>query len=194
MEENIDQETVELEEEPEETEEETPEPTDDPTALKARLQKLEEKAIAQRERTRILRQELAKFKKTDVPSKAPPKEEATGDLDETQLELLELKGISEDEDIDYIQKYMKRNGLTLRQTLRDEIVTEKLAKHKQVREVRQATPSATKRSGQGSFNDVDYWMERNSRTGELPDEFELRAKVVEAKMAKVSDRTPPWLK
>lgn len=192
MEETNEPEAVELEEEVEEEEES--EPTDDPTALKARLQKLEEKAIAQRERTRILRQELAKLKKTEVPSKAAPKEAATGDLDETQLELLDLKGITEDEDIDYIQKYMSRNGLTLRQTLRDELVSEKLAKNKAKRDVAQATPSSTKRGGQGSANDLDYWVERNERTGEMPDDFELRAKIVERKENRVSDRVPPWLR
>jgi len=136
--------------------------------------------------------------------KAPKPEEAietknkldatTGELSETQLDYLDLKGITHEEDIEIIQKVMKRTGQTVRQALADDYVQAKLEKAKQAREVQNAMPSSTRRSGQTETNDVDYWLNKNAATGELPTDFELRAKVIDAKMSKQSDNTPPWRK
>lgn len=134
--------------------------------------------------------------------KAPKAEEAiatqnelqakTGELSETQLDYLDLKGITEQEDIDIIQRVMKRTGQTVRQALADDYVVSKLSEAKKNREVRAATPSSTRRSGQGAVDDLAYWIEKNERTGEMPKDFALRQKIVAAKEAKYGDNTPPW--
>jgi len=135
--------------------------------------------------------------------KAPKPEEAiettkkleatTGELSETQLDYLDLKGITEDEDIAVIQSVMKRTGTTVRRALADDYVQAKLKANAEARAAKNAMPSSTRRTGQAESNNVDYWLAENERTGKLPDDFELRTKVIEAKQARAGDdKTPPW--
>lgn len=134
--------------------------------------------------------------------KAPKAEEAvrteqrleatTGELNETQLFLLESKGITEDEDINLIQNVMKRTGQSIREVLKDDYVTNKLKTNKDARDAQNATPSSSRRTGQSENNDVDFHLAQYERTGKLPDSFELRAKVIQARAARESDTTPPW--
>ena len=134
--------------------------------------------------------------------KAPKAEEAvrteakleatTGELSETQLDYLDLKGINDDEDIAVIQNVMKRAGLTVRQALNDDYVKSKLEANAETRKTRAATPSSTKRTGQADTTDLSFALARYEQTGELPKDFALRAKVIEAKASKESDSIPPW--
>lgn len=133
--------------------------------------------------------------------KAPKPEEAiqtaqkleakTNELDETTLFSLELKGITEDEDIDVIRKVMQRAGLTVRQALKDDYVVEKLKANQAKREVQAATPSGTRRSG-NTTDSFDAALAKAESTGELPKDFELRSKVVNALMEKTSGNRPSW--
>lgn len=75
---------------------ETIEESDDPSVLKARIKKLEEKAIAQRERGKMLKQEIAK------------KEKQSGELDTASYAYLAAKGYENDEDIEYIHNRMTK--------------------------------------------------------------------------------------
>jgi hypothetical protein len=122
-------------------------------------------------------------------------EATSGELSETQLDYLDLKGITADEDIAVIQGIMKRTGMTVRQALGDEYVKTKLEANKQAREVSSAIPSASRRSGSGSTNDVDYWASRvesgSAQLSDIPD-FTTRAKVVEARERKSGNNAPPW--
>ncbi len=134
--------------------------------------------------------------------KAPKPEEAvatahkleatTGELSETQLDYLDLKGISEEADIEVIQRVMKRTGQTVRQALADDYVKAKLKENQDTRTVKQATPSSSRRSGQGAVDDLAFWLEKNERTNEMPQDFALRAKIVAAKEAKYGTNAPSW--
>lgn len=133
--------------------------------------------------------------------KAPKAEEAvrtqeelkakTGELDEMQLDYLELKGVTEPEDIEVIQKVMQRTGQTMRQALKDDYVVSKLEANKTKRDVANATPSNTKRSG-GNAMGAEAALARYEATGELPADFELRSQVINMKEAKESGTLPPW--
>ena len=116
----------------------------------------------------------------------------TGELSETQLDYLDLKGITDDADIQVIQSVMKRTGQTVRQALADEYVQNKLKANKESRDVRAATPSSSKRGGQSTTDDVAYWLERNERTGEWPSDFALKVKVVQAKEKREGGNVPSW--
>ena len=80
--------------------------------------------------------------------KAPKPEEAvetaqklkatTGELSETQLDYLDLKGVTEAEDIDVIQKVMQRTGQTVRQAFGDDYATPKPPVNKGKRAVQKA--------------------------------------------------------
>lgn len=190
MAETNEQEAVVEVEEAEEAPEAPEAPTDDPAALKARLQRLEEKAITQRERTRSLKAELQKAKQRIEAPKEEPRSKP-GELDETQLDYLDLKGITEPEDIAVIQRIVLRTGATVREALKDDYVISKLNTNKAEREVKAAIPSSTKRAGSQVTN-LDALIAKAERSGELPDDYELRSQVVDALASKDNPNKPRW--
>lgn len=184
------EETLDLPADPAEGEEDT-------TDWKAEAQKLRDKAISQRERTKSLKKELADTKKAvevvagSAKVQSQPK---TGELDETTLDYLDLKGISEAEDLSIIQRHVLRTGETVRQALKDDYVQAKLKANQDNREVKAATPSSTKRSGSGQTNDLAIALAKYEQSGmkDLPTDFELRRQVVNAMEAKTSSNKPSW--
>lgn len=115
----------------------------------------------------------------------------TGELDETVLDFLDLKGITEDEDIEVIQKVMRNTGQTVRQALKDEYVQAKLATLRKSREVKDATPSATRRSST-STEDISALVRKFEETGKLPENHELAVKVTNALVGKNDTSKPRW--
>ena len=166
---------------------------DDTTDWKAEAEKLQHKAISQRERTKTLKKELAEARKAvgvvagskETPS--PPK----GELDATQLDYLDLKGYTESEDINFIQTVIKKTDQTLREVLKDDYVIAKLASFKAARDVKAATPSSTRRGGDVS-GDISAAVAKFEATGVMPDDFELASKVTDAVTAKGNRNKPSW--
>lgn len=115
----------------------------------------------------------------------------TGELTETQLDYLDLKGVTESEDVDVIQKVMQRTGQTVRQALGDDYVVQKLAANKAKRDVQGATPSSTKRAG-GQVGDVASAAAKFKETGVLPEDRALANAVVDSIAKAGNDRLPPW--
>lgn len=163
-----------------------------PDDKEVRLKRLEENAIRQRERTRALKAENEKLKKSlqPVPQKEAPSK--TGELDETQLDYLDLKGITESDEIDVITKVIAKTGQTVRQALKDDYVQSKLEKLRADKAVKDATPSATKRGGGGQTNDLALDIARYEQTGALPDDFVRRSAVINAKVDKENTNKPAW--
>ena len=183
MEENKNEELdIDLEEEAEES---------DSTETKdweTRAKQLEEKAIAQRERTRALKVEVNRLKRSQEQ-----KAEPTSELDEQQLNYLDLKGISDDEEIKLFQDFVIKTKQNVRQAFKDEYLQSKLANLRASKAVQDAIPSATKRSG-NQVNDVATALARFEQTGELPDDFELRSAVINAKVESQNTNKPGWHK
>jgi hypothetical protein len=70
-----------------------------------------------------LKREIKTLKKsTESPKETP----TTGELAESQLEFLELKGISDEDEVEVIAKFVAKTGQTVRQALRDDYVQTKL--------------------------------------------------------------------
>lgn len=166
---------------------------EDTTDYKAEALKLRDKAIAQRERTKALKKELSDTKKAveiaaGIKKPDPVK---TGDLDETQLDYLDLKGVNEAEDIKVIEDIVKKTGQTVRQALKDDYVIAKLTANKAKRDVQGATPSSTKRAG-GQVGDVASAAAKFKETGVLPEDRELANAVVDSVAKAGNDRLPPW--
>ena len=63
---------------------------------------------------------------------------------------------------------MQKTGQTVRQALKDDYVIAKLKDLKISRDVKTATPSSTKRSGQQASDNEDYWFQKYESSGELP--------------------------
>jgi len=140
-----------------------------------------------------LKAKLAGLENPPVVSKPNVDPKAgTGELDETALDYLDLKGVSEAEDIKIIEDIVKKTGMTVRQALKDDYVQTKLTANKVKREVEDATPSAGKRGGGSQATDIASAVEKFERTGVLPDDFELKSKVINAAVAKSSTNKPSW--
>lgn len=131
----------------------------------------------------------------ETPEK-PQKNETpkTGELDEATLDFLDVKGLTEEEDIDVVRNVMQRTGQTARQALKDDYVISKLNDNKKAREVKVATPSSTKRSGQQSTDNEDYWFQKYEATGELPKGMPhgMAAKLVNRKAGQSDTRKNPF--
>jgi hypothetical protein len=170
---------------------------EDTTDWKAEAQKLREKAIAQRERTKSIKQRAkdaeAKVAELSKTSPQTPAATKTGELDETALDYLDLKGITEAEDIKVIETIVKKTGMTVREALKDEFVSAKLRANLEKREVKDATPGATKRSG-STGDTLERAVAKYEQSGykDLPEDFELRAKVVNAVEKKSNPNKPSW--
>ena len=123
----------------------------------------------------------------------PASETNTSELDETALDFLDLKGFTEDEDITLIENIVAKTGQTVRQVLKDEYVVSKLETNKVAREAKKGTPEGIKRGGaQGDTFDTD--MAKYESTGEYPDDFERRSKVVNKLEEKDSSKVPGYRK
>lgn len=131
----------------------------------------------------------------DAKPKETPKSETKGtpgELDETQLDYLDLKGISDEDEIAVIQTVIAKTGQTVRQVLKDDYVQAKLEKLRADKAVKDATPSSTKRSGPGQSNDVAAAIAKFEQTGSLPDDYSLRTAVVNALESKTDVSKPRW--
>ncbi len=120
---------------------------------------------------RLKRETSRLEKKLGVAEPAP---KSTGKLDETQLDYLDLKGISEEEDIKVIETVMKNTGKSLRDTLKDGYVVATLDDNRGQRSVRGAIPGSSKRGGVES-NSVDFYVNKFKSTGVLPKDFETQS-------------------
>ena len=179
VEETTEETTEEVETEEDQKEEpKTEKPKETPEQKEARLER----------QLKQVRKQLGK----EEPKEAKPIKQATGELDETQLDYLDLKGVTDDAEIEIIQKVMKKTGQTVRQALKDDYVVAKLEALRKEKEVAKATPSATRRSGASVSNDVDFWYAKYEKDGTLPDDFQLRSKVINKKLAKENTNKPAW--
>jgi len=176
---------------------------DDATDWKAKAQEIEQKrredGIRARERTKALKDQLADAKKA-VDAVKPPKttqdaSKANG-LDENALDYLDVKGVSEREDIKIIEDIVKKTGMSVREALKDEYVQAKLTANKAAREVKEATPSSTKRAGGNQGTDLSAAIARYEQSGydakTLPDDFKQRSAIINAVAAKQSTNKPSW--
>lgn len=169
----------------EETQDEAPEePKETRETPEAKLARIEREA-------KQLRKKLGKEEPEAKPKTAAKKESKPDGLDDTQLDYLDLKGISEQEDIDLIEKVMNRTGQSLREVMKDEYVVSRLDASKQARAVKDATPSSTKRGGNQS-SDVAAAIAKFESTGEMPSDFALRSAVVDSLVNKNKSNAPSW--
>jgi len=187
MDEEIDsilEESYEADETFEEVEEAEEAPVQEPKAEKPKETPDQKKSRLERQLKQIKKQ-LGE-EDEPAPSKTKP-----GELDDTQLDYLDLKGIDDPTDIKLISKVMRNTGQTLRDTLKDEYVVSKLKESKSEREVKAATPSGTKRAGNQSSN-LEFLIGKAERTGELPNDFETRTAVLNAITERSNNNKPAW--
>ena len=133
-------------------------------------------------------------KKEKPPAKAPDVEVApkakTGDSDIESL-VLEVKGITADDEIQLFEKWKKDTQRDARSILNNGVFQSELKFLRDKKAQEDATPSAH-RTSQAGKDRVDLLVAEYERTKKLPDDFDLRAKVIDVVAAKHSQNTPPW--
>lgn len=160
----------------------------DTTDWKAEAEKA--KAIARRYKTKL--EKATKAPKVEEKTSEPVKKEATtGALDENALDFLDLKGITDQDEIDLIETVIAKTGQTVRQVLKDEYVSSKLDSMRAQRALKDAMPSNTKRGG-GTTDNLEAAIAKFEKTGELPTDFEMRTKVVDGFVSKSNSNKPSW--
>lgn len=168
--------------------EEVEEDTTDDTDWKALA--LKNQGIAKRLQTKLAK--ASEKKEEPAPAKETKTEFQTGKLDETQLDYLDLKGISDQDEIDIIERIVAKTGQTVRQALKDDYVVAKLESLRAEKEVKDATPSSTKRSGSGTGDNLATALAKFNKDGTLPDDYTLRTAVVNALEKQSSGNAPSW--
>jgi hypothetical protein len=161
--------------------EETKEGEEDTTDWKAEAQKLQAKAIKQRESTKELKARLKEL--TPAEKKAEAK---SGDLDNGQKALLVAYGVKGPDEIALAKSWMQRTGDDIDVLIGDDIFTAKLNALREAKATQQAIPSGTKRSTNSPKDSVDYHLEKYEN-GTMPlneMDFEMRSKVLTAKLEK----------
>jgi hypothetical protein len=131
------------------------------------------------------------MKELGIEPKSEPVKKA-GELDKADYAYFAAKGYDNDEDIEFLQSKMSKWDMNAREILKDEDVIKKLAANKIERDVRAATPGSMKRTSSGTIDNVDYWTAKYEQTGELPDNFELRSAVINAKVDRMNPNKPAW--
>ena len=135
----------------------------------------QERGIKQRQLTRLAKELGIEIKKPEAEP-AKPVEKTEFGLDE--MNFLGYKGIAE-EYYSYILKELNSTGKRLQDLVKLRYIQDDLKEAKQQREVEAALPES-KRAGNISRDDVDYWIAK----GELPpwSQRELRERVVNEKI------------
>lgn len=143
-----------------------------------------------------LKRAETKLEKQKIEKKVEPiveKQSKTGELDDAVLDFFELKGYGEEAETEILHNIMKRTGMSHREVLKDEYALAKIASIRKEKEVKDATPSATRRSSGGASNDVDYALAKYEQTGELPKDFALKSQVLNKFIDnKGSSSKPAW--
>lgn len=153
----------------------------DTTDWKAEAQKLQAKAIKQREATKELKAKLKEFAPEVKKPEAP--QAKSDELDSGSKALLVAYGIKGKDEIALAQSYMQRTGEDIDTVIEDDIFQAKLSKLREVKASTLAVPGATKRSGSGAKDDLDYWSEKyesGTALNDIPDNLQM--KVLNAKL------------
>ena len=171
------------------SEEETldlPEATDegevDETDWKAEAQKLQQKAIRQREKTKELKAQLAE-KADVVEKKAVKTPEKPTDFDYGQKAFLKSYGIDGADERELVKSFMSRTGDDLDTVIGDDILQAKLTSLRNAKIAKEAVPANTGRSAGSQGNKLDYWLAKYSSTGNLNEvPKELQRDVLNARL------------
>jgi len=162
-----------------------PEATDegevDETDWKAEAQKLQQKAIRQREKTKELKAKLAE--KETVVDKAVKTPDKPTDFDYGQKAFLKSYGIDGADERELVKTFMSRTGDDLDTVINDDILQAKLKSLRDAKVAKEAVPSSTGRSASAQGNKLDYWLAKYQTSGNLAEvPKELQRDVLNARL------------
>ena len=144
----------------------------DKTDWKAEAQK--QAGIAKRLKTRLDKH------KVEAKVEKKVEERVTNELDRIDRAVLRAEKITHPDEVALVEEIKKETGKSVEEVLESRYFQTELKTMREDRATKEATPSGTKRSGQTSQSDVEYWLAK----GELPSDPALKLKVVNAKIAR----------
>lgn len=127
-------------------------------------------------------------KSVDTPVTKQP--EATGETEDTTKLLLEVKGITEDDEQELFQKWKNDTNRKPREILNNKIFQAELKELRSEKATKAAIPASNGRGGGGGAQNIDALTAKFEQTGELPKDFETKAKIIERVAAKENSSTP----
>jgi hypothetical protein len=113
--------------------------------------------------------------------KSTKKSDEKSDFDYGQKAYLIANGIKADE-INYVKEVMEATGKDLDSVLASKYFQAELKERREAQVAEAAMPSGTKRSGTASRDSVEYWVAKGELPPNTPENFKLRAEVVNAKI------------
>lgn len=141
----------------------------DATDWRAEAEKLQQKAIRQREKTKELKAKLAELETASASKPDPEREkgkdnknkEKLNDFDYGEKAFLASYGIKDADERELVKTFMNRTGDDLDTIVSDEIFTAKLDKLREAKAVKDAIPVSSRRSSATDVKTaVDYWLDK----------------------------------
>jgi len=137
----------------------------DATDWKAEAQKLQQKAIRQREKTKELKAKLAE--KAEVKEAVKTPADKPTDFDYGQKAFLKSYGIDGADERELVKSFMTRTGEDLDTVIGDDILQAKLKSLRDAKVAKEAVPANTGRSASAQGNKLDYWLAKYQTSGNL---------------------------
>jgi hypothetical protein len=121
--------------------------------------------------------EDGKWGKGAEPAPKPKAQDSS--TDEVTLSRLEVRGVMDPDDQNYVMRFAKTEGISPIEALSDPIVKDRLDKNKRTRESANATPRSNNRTN-NQQDELAAAVRKYQQTGELPDDLALASKVGDA--------------
>ena len=141
--------------------------------------------IAKRYKTKYTK--LKKEPDPVIETKPDPKEKKSdpSELDYAKKAYLVANGIKGSKETELIQKVLSESGKTVDEVLESKYFQAELNELRELNKTDDALPKGSKRTGQSAQDTVDYWIAK----GELPTDRKLRQDVVNARIAKETNKS-----
>lgn len=145
------------------------------TDWKAEAEKLREKAIVQREKTKALKAELAKLS-------TPPAVENKQEIDYAKRAYIRSEGIVGDE-VSLVENWAKDTGKKIEDIIANPRFQAELKDFREAKVTKEAVPVGSKRSAPSAQNTPEYWIAKGETPPNTPENRKLRQDIVNAKIA-----------
>lgn len=146
---------------------------------------------ALRKENAILKRKVNKLSKKDNPSKSEEDDsKKSSDFDYGEKAYLRSYDIKGSDELQLAKEWQKRTGDSLDTMVEDEIFQAKLTSLRKQKTVANAVPKGTRRSTQSGNNELDTAILEFKDSGKLPENFELRAQVLNKMVESDTSRKP----
>jgi len=148
---------------------------------KAKLTPEQIRGIKQRNLTKLAKElgvEIAK------PNSQPAEQSQNKEFDYVEKLFLKANGISKDE-YEFVKEMRATTGKSIDELIDNRFFQSELKELRNEKAAKDAIPSSSRRAGNTARDSEDYWLNK----GELPEDPELRRKVVNAKIKRESSKS-----